>query len=143
MQIDDPRPSPFPLGLTRDRGPQLSKAAASGHDVASVRIGQEVPLNGGQAVLVEELRQPFPKSAGLDMNVFVILSNLPEQGDPEPWNPLRFQGERTASTTAAACPSTFTLGKILRTTPSASMTRVVLSTPMDVRPYMVFSFQTP
>ena len=45
--------------------------------------------------------------------------------------------------TASLWPSTLTRGKTARTTPSASMRNVVRSTPMDFRPYMFFSFQTP
>ena len=45
--------------------------------------------------------------------------------------------------TASLWPSTLTRGNAARTIPFASMTKVVRSTPIDLRPYMFFSFQTP
>ena len=50
---------------------------------------------------------------------------------------------RVASRTASAWPGTFTFSQICRITPSPSINRVVRATPMYLRPYMLFSTQTP
>src|SRR5690606_22453727 len=49
----------------------------------------------------------------------------------------------SAARTAAACPCGVTLGKTFAIRPSSLMMKVVRSTPQNVRPYTVFSFQTP
>src|SRR5471030_2761655 len=50
---------------------------------------------------------------------------------------------RTASSTSAACPGTFTLCQTRRTTPCASIRKVQRSIPIYFRPYMLFSTQAP
>src|SRR5690606_25620488 len=48
-----------------------------------------------------------------------------------------------ASSTACAWPATLTLFQTCATWPSLSMRKVVRSTPIYLRPYMLFSTQTP
>ena len=50
---------------------------------------------------------------------------------------------RAAARTSSAWPGTFTLFQTCATLPSAPISRVVRSTPMYLRPYMLFSTQTP
>src|SRR5690606_16866653 len=50
---------------------------------------------------------------------------------------------RIAASTSSTCPFTLTLGNTLRITPFPSMTKVVRTMPMNLRPYRLFSCQTP
>ena len=53
------------------------------------------------------------------------------------------QSASMAAFTASAWPSTFTLRQIFRTVPVPSIRKVLRSMPIDLRPYMFFSTQTP
>src|SRR6266567_9267266 len=53
------------------------------------------------------------------------------------------QSACTAFSTSATCPGTLTLCQTLRMTPSLSIRKVARSMPMYLRPYMLFSTQTP
>jgi len=56
--------------------------------------------------------------------------------DREPYPPID-------SSTASAWPATFTLGNTVAILPCRSITKVVRSIPIYLRPYMLFSFHTP
>ncbi len=49
----------------------------------------------------------------------------------------------TAASTVSAWPATFTFCQMVAIVPSLRIRKVVRSTPMKVRPYIFFSFQTP
>ena len=78
---------------------------------------------------------------------------LPSSGSAdEPLEPTRagpgcrdrhYRQPSRAATTELLCPSTLTRRNTARTIPLASSTKVVRSTPMDLRPYRFFSFHTP
>src|SRR5690606_13922334 len=50
---------------------------------------------------------------------------------------------RTASSTCSACPVTRTFGQMRAIRPSRPIRQLECSTPMNLRPYRVFSFHTP
>src|ERR1700674_4427767 len=72
-----------------------------------------------------------------------LLLGLPAPND---CGPLRPYGVRhsafTAASTASACPLTFTLRHSWRSTPLASIRKLLRSIPMYFLPYMLFSWMT-
>ncbi len=64
-------------------------------------------------------------------------------GGSRPGTRARQARARAASSTASAWPGTFTFGQTRAIRPSRSTSTVVRSTPIYVRPYMLFSTQTP
>lgn len=93
----------------------------------------------------------IPLQVVLPGSIAVALTMLAETGgvgaatrpSASPGEGPSAQRARAAARTSSAWPGTFTFGQIRATVPSRSISTVVRSTPMYLRPYMLFSAQTP